>query len=85
MCISSSEANTTDAYADELFMDGDADADNTAKITSADPINNQNGVTKDTEAQRVAEAWRAGTSGRFERDEVNLTKIGAHLYSCSCL
>lgn len=28
------------------------------------------------EAHRLSETWRAGTSGRFQRDEVNLTRIG---------
>jgi len=32
---------------------------------------------KSTESHRIAEMWRAGISGRFKKDEVNLTKIGA--------
>ena len=38
------------------------------------------GVTersKGVESHRVAEMWRAGIAGRYRKDEVNLTKIGA--------
>lgn len=38
---------------------------------------------KSTESHRIAEMWRAGISGRFKKDEVNLTKIGADFSSSS--
>jgi len=36
----------------------------------------QTEVVKDAAIQRVAESWRAGSSGSLRRDEVNITKIG---------
>lgn len=74
MCLSTSHTEEKDLD-EELFDMVDEDAEEaTAKISDHA---GQGGLTKDAETQRVAESWRAGTSGRFQRDEVNLTKIGA--------
>lgn len=73
MCIISAHADDDEDRDDEELFPMDAE-DATAKIT--DPAQ-QSVSTKDAEAHRLAESWRAGITGRFRRDEVNLTKIGA--------
>jgi hypothetical protein len=74
MCLDSSNVPEEGENDSTSVMDSEVDA--TVRL-------DDNAVTernKGTESHRVAEGWRAGISGRFQRDEVNLTKIGADLF-----
>jgi hypothetical protein len=69
MCMSSESSRAPDGAAIRRSQH--------EKATQKDPpFDRSSDPTRDSALQTSAEAWRAGTSGRFQRDEVNLTKIG---------
>lgn len=70
MCLDSSNVPEEGENDSTSVIDSEMDA--TVRLNDS-AVTERN---KGTESHRVAEAWRAGISGRFQRDEVNLTKIG---------
>src|ERR1700733_1530393 len=75
MCLDSSNGVEEAGYRGSISLIDD-ETDPTVKLGDHSATDRN----KSTESHRIAEMWRAGISGRFKKDEVNLTKIGAEFF-----